>query len=360
MIPVRHLLREHTKIMDAPGKNILSRIGSALDFVDSLFETNPLFLQDNPRIKNKLKNIKEQNRHYLAHEYFNQHWYPIFFAEMQEVLEAIKLNFACSASYIDHTDALNLTKEQQTLLNSIGDHNFKESVRDFIIDRQFRADYWVKGVRKLSKQERANRLRKIKVLLNVNKEKVDRNVKGAIIGGSIQESIFHPLIEALGDQQIHSILELENILKPHNIQLDSLVRTIMLLIAQKYVSTVQEEQIIKSTSNKTHKLNQYLLGDTSHDGEINYLVSPITGGGVFVNNLEKMFIKSINAKITSPENLAQEAWQELLQKNQKLNIEGKNLESEDENIAKLIELAKEFQNNRLLNLKTLQIISNKK
>jgi hypothetical protein len=56
------------------------------------------------------------------------------FATMSQWLSPAKMDFACSAHYLDHIDALNLNVEQQTLLKEIPDATFKESVRDFMVN----------------------------------------------------------------------------------------------------------------------------------------------------------------------------------------------------------------------------------
>jgi len=47
---------------------------------------------------------------------------------------------------LDSIDAINLTEEQQAILNGIPDRMFRQTVRDFFVNQQFRKDYWVKGL----------------------------------------------------------------------------------------------------------------------------------------------------------------------------------------------------------------------
>jgi hypothetical protein len=55
-------------------------------------------------------------------------------------LESARLHYACSAHYMDHIDGINLTAEQQAFLKEIQDPLFRESVRDFMVNQQFRRD----------------------------------------------------------------------------------------------------------------------------------------------------------------------------------------------------------------------------
>jgi SAM-dependent methyltransferase len=67
MVPMRDLLTEHAEVLGADGAGIVSRIDSALAFVDQLLAANPTYARANPQIADRIKKIKEQNRHYVAH-----------------------------------------------------------------------------------------------------------------------------------------------------------------------------------------------------------------------------------------------------------------------------------------------------
>lgn len=84
--PMRHLMTEHAEVLGAEGRGIVSRIDGALVFAEKLMETNPAFSRANPLVGERLKKMKENNRHYLAHEYFNRDWHPMHFATMAEWL----------------------------------------------------------------------------------------------------------------------------------------------------------------------------------------------------------------------------------------------------------------------------------
>ena len=70
--PMRHLMTEHSEIIGAEGLGIVSRMDGAIDFAEKLLATNPMFSRANPLVGERINKIKDQNRHYLAHEYFNR------------------------------------------------------------------------------------------------------------------------------------------------------------------------------------------------------------------------------------------------------------------------------------------------
>lgn len=189
--PMRHLMTEHAEVIGSEGRGIVSRIDDAIDFAEKLLATKPSFSRANPQVGERITQIKNQNRHYLAHEYFNRDWHPMHFATMADWLEPAKVSYACSAHYIDHPEGVNLTVEQQVFLKEIPDVMFRESVRDFMVNQQFRRDYWVKGPRQLSPLQQAEMLKAEKVILIQHRTDIELKVNGSLGEAIMSEKFTH-------------------------------------------------------------------------------------------------------------------------------------------------------------------------
>ncbi|MEX5333577.1 methyltransferase regulatory domain-containing protein, partial [Pseudomonas paraeruginosa] len=107
-------------------------------------------VQQVPSIPQRLENISEQNPNYLAHEYFNRDWQPMYFSEMADWLSPTKTSFACSASFLEDYRPCSYTDKQSEFLKRVDDPMFEQSIKDYMHNKQFRRDYWVKGARKIS------------------------------------------------------------------------------------------------------------------------------------------------------------------------------------------------------------------
>jgi len=251
MVPMRDLLTEHSEVMGAPGQGIVSRIDDALNFADKLFETNPSYAKANPLVVDRLKGIGAQNRNYLAHEYFNRDWLPMPFSRMAQWLTPSKISFACSAHYLDHIDTVNLTPEQQALLKDIPDAMFRETVKDFCVNQQFRRDYWVKGARKLTALEQAEAFRSQKVILLQPRIDVSLKVTGAIGEASMQEAIYNPILDALVDHKPKTLGQIEQLVKDKGVTFAQITQAVMVLTGAAYLATVQDEAVTsKAKKNK--------------------------------------------------------------------------------------------------------------
>lgn len=353
--PVRHLMTEHSEVIGSEGLGIVSRINGALDFTEKLLDTNPMFGRANPSMKDRIQKIKGQNRHYLAHEYFNKDWHPMHFADMAKWLAPAKVTFACSAYYVDQIDAVNLTEEQQKFLKEIPDLQFRQSVRDFMVNQQFRRDYWVKGLRKLTPLDQADQMRAQRFLLVSDVADISLKFSGSLGEVNMSEAIYKPILELMSDHKIRSVAQIEAALKGKGITFGNLMQAILLLSGVGHMVAAQDDAVIVKAKKTSDKLNQHLMNKSRSSTDINYLSSPVTGGGVSVSRFAQIFLISYLQGKKLPAEWAQFAWQLISIQSQKIIKEGKQLETEEEHMQELTQQAQVFADKQLPILKALQI-----
>jgi SAM-dependent methyltransferase len=350
--PMRHLMTEHAEVLGAEGRGIVSRIDGAIDFAEKLLATNPLFSRANPLVAERLKKMKEHNRHYLAHEYFNRDWHPMHFATMAEWLEPAKVQFACSANPLDLIDAVNLSPEQQAFLTEIPDPMFRQSTRDFMVNQQFRKDYWVKGARKLSALEQAKALREIRLMLTSPRADVPLKVSGALGDANLNEAVYNPLLDVLADHKARTLGELEQSLKDE-LNFAQIIQAVTILSGAGHLNTVQSHDAATLKTSKA--INAHLMEKALSGSDISFLASPVTGGGVAVNRFQQLFLRSIQQGKKQPKEWAADAWNILLSQGQRLMKEGKTMESADDNVLEITNQAKAFADKQLPILKALAV-----
>jgi hypothetical protein len=354
--PIRHLMTEHAAVMGSTGKGVVSKIDGALEFAQKLLDTNPMFARANPSVIDRLKKVASQDRHYLAHEYFNKDWHPMHFASMSQWLSPAKIDFACSAHYLDHIDALNLTTEQQALLKEIPDATFKESVRDFMVNQQFRRDYWIKGARKLSVIEQAELIKRHKLVLTSSREDISLKISGSLGEANMSEAIYAPILDLMSDHKTRSIEEIASKVKDKSVNFSQVLQAAMVLVGAGHIASVQSESQIAKAKYATAKLNEALIDKARFSAEITFLASPVTGGGIAVNRFQQLFLLAMRNDKKQPQEWASEVWSVLAAQNQRLLKEGKTLESAEDNIQELVNQANDFARKRLPILKALEIV----
>jgi hypothetical protein len=342
--------------MGVPGQGISARIGGALEFAEKLIATNPLFTRVNTTIVERFSKLKEQNRHYLAHEYFNQDWLPMPFAKMASWLAPAKLNYACSAHYPDHIDVINLSPEQQALLGQIPDKMFVQTVRDFMVNQQFRKDYWIKGARTLTPLEQAEAFRAQKVILITSKDSVSFKINGIVGEVILQEAVYGPILDVLSDYQAKTLGELEQHLRDKGVNFAQIAQAVIILCGTGAIAPVQDSADIAKAKKSTEKLNQAIMVKSRSTNELGYLASPVIGGGVTVGRFVQLFCLAITEGKKKPEEWAQFVSNILVAQGQGLVKDGKALTTPEENLAELTEQANTFAQKQLPILKALQVI----
>ncbi len=355
MLPMRELLNQHTDVMGASGQGIVNRIDAALDFADRMLATNPIYAQVNPQVVDRIKKMKDQNRNYLAHEYFNRDWHPMSFARMSDWLSAAKLNFACSAHYTDHVDAVNLSNEQQAFMKEIPDAIFRETVRDFMCNTQFRRDYWIKGARYLENFQRGDLLRAQRVVLVNARNAVELKVNGSRGAATLNEGVYTPILDLLANHKPHSLGQVEEVMKTRGVVFAQVLQAVLILIGKGDITLAQDDAVISKAKRSTDKLNVYLMNKCRSSNDMAYLASPVTGGALPINRFQQLFLLARLQGKKEPQEWAKFTWQHLEALNQRLTKEGVAIASVEENLAELTTQAIEFSEKRLPILKALQI-----
>lgn len=353
--PMRHLMTEHAEVLGAKGRGIINRVDGAIDFAQKLLETNPIYARANPTANDRLKNMGDKNRHYLAHEYFNRDWHPMHFSTMADFLEGAKVQFACSAHFFDHVDVLNLTADQQAFLRDIPDAMFRETVRDFMVNQQFRRDYWVKGARTLNFRERVDGLRSQRVVLLSDPESISLKVSGALGEATMNEEVYKPILELLADHKVRTLGQIEASLRDKGLTLSQIAQAAIILFGGRHLSPAQEDNAASKARKQSDRLNMHLCMKARASSDISHLASPVTGGGVPISRFDQLFLISISQGRKLPAECAQYAWQTISMQGQTLIKDGKAVEGPEANIAELTVQAEQFLKRRLPILKSLQV-----
>jgi cyclopropane fatty-acyl-phospholipid synthase-like methyltransferase len=104
------------------------------------------FQEDVKRLKDTAQNNLLS---YLAHEYLNAHWQPLYHLDVARVFASAKLTFAGNSDLLKNFYNLYLTQEQRDAVAEIPVTELRETLKDFCTDHWFRQDIFVRGVRRM-------------------------------------------------------------------------------------------------------------------------------------------------------------------------------------------------------------------
>jgi hypothetical protein len=150
MVPVRALMR--TLAVASPERSDLAAPG-VLDFIDRLKQAGALFFQANPTAESRLVEIRKQDPRYIAHEFLNQDWHPLMFAEVAGEMVDARCRYIGSATLAENIDTISVPATVAPLLAETRDPTLRETLRDIGCAQSFRRDLFRKGTAPLPAAE---------------------------------------------------------------------------------------------------------------------------------------------------------------------------------------------------------------
>ena len=353
--PLRHLMKLHGDLAGAEVSGIAAKVDAALAFAKQVVDSGALYFRGNPAVGERLKKISEQGRNYLAHEYFNKDWRIAAFSDMAETLDAAKLSFVASAHLMDHVEAVNLSAEGQSLLASVKHPILRQSVRDYLVNQQFRRDVFMKGPRHYTAIEKVEAVLAEKFILTTLAESMPRKVTGSLGEATLQEKIYDPIILALAENKYSPKLLRELVAHPQlrSLQFAQIMQALLVLAGAGHVSLAQP--VSKQTRSQCAALNRYLCERARGSSEVAYLASPVIGGGVSVPRFEQLFLLAQTPGKRSAQELAKFAWDTIKRQGQRMIKNGKPVQTDEDNIEEIGKLAEIFLS-RLPILESLEVV----
>ncbi|WP_282609168.1 class I SAM-dependent methyltransferase [Pelagibius sp. Alg239-R121] len=151
-LPLQRMFSEFARLM--PGRSDL-QVERALKFATELRDSGSPFFADNKRLDYLIKTWEGEGGHYLAHEYLNAHWTPLYHADVARDLAPAKLSFVATTILLENFPDLSLKPEQREVLDKIQIPEIRETFKDYFISRTLRQDVFVRGARRMSRKRQA-------------------------------------------------------------------------------------------------------------------------------------------------------------------------------------------------------------
>lgn len=359
-LPLRGLLSQFVEYQTAPADTMSSRLDNALQLLARLNEVPGSYFKATPQLGERIKSLQQQNRKYLAHEYLNRHWQPIFFSQMVEQLGAAKLNFAAHANPLNCIDSLNHSKELQQILDGIGNPVFREAVRDMGINQTFRRDLFVRGPRRLPAADQRAALLDTSYALVTDRAACSLRIKTTVGEAVLQPDVYDPLLDRLaqaGPQTARQLLELPAIQSQGG--MGRLLQALVVLTGAGYLQPCVEPSTATAAGEPCARFNDVIMSRTARGGdasEFSFLASPGLGSGVMVPRLPQLYLMAMrrNPNISAAA-MASMVWTQLKNTAQALVKDGKTIEGDEANTAELRVRIGEWQRDNLPLLKSLAV-----
>ena len=90
----------------------------------------------------------------------------------------------------------------------------------------------------------------------------------------------------MADYQPRTLRQIEGELQGKSIKFSQIYQAIIVLLGKSCIELLQDEERIARTREQTRRLNAFLCNQAKTNNDIPFLSSPLTGGGIGVNQLD--------------------------------------------------------------------------
>lgn len=230
---------------------------------------------------------------YLAHEYLNANWQPQYHMDTAALLSEAKLAFVGSAALVENFPDLNLKPEQRTLLDEVPPGPYRETLKDYMVNRPFRRDVFVRGARRLSDRERDAQLGAFGLVLTTVRRACRLTLDVPVGTAQLPARHYEPILDALATRP-HGLAELGALpaLKDDPAA-PSLVEMAGILVGSGQALPVPNG-LSPASSEPARQLNRAAARAVAEQrAAVAEMASPLTGSGTTLTTVEALVFDAL-------------------------------------------------------------------
>jgi len=287
ILPFQRMLLEHSRLNNDRSDK---RVVGSLDFIEKIQQLGCQTVGDTKffgrfRSSNKMR-TEDDHAVYLAHEYLNENWQPLYHADTARMLEPAKLNFVASATLLDNFSDLMLTPEQKKVADLLPQGTMRETIKDYFVNRPFRRDIFIRGAQKISDARRDKLLGKMGLASIVALEAVKLTINTPAGEATLPDSQYNPIFQALATRP-RSLKEISEHLKQSNLEkIPSMVEIAGILVGTGQAIPLPWGLDLKSNFSTLLFNRKVVAPIIAREASVVALASPLASSGLNFNAIE--------------------------------------------------------------------------
>lgn len=126
------------------------RVREGFEFAKSLMEKGASAFTSQPAAKQQIERAPQQPANYLAQEYLNEAWYPLYVTDVMREMGDAKLRYVASATAAENDLRFIVTDEVAAVIRAQPTEELRQLVKDIACNARFRRDIYSRGGRQLT------------------------------------------------------------------------------------------------------------------------------------------------------------------------------------------------------------------
>jgi len=269
---LRELMSEYAAIGSG---SATERLRKSLALLERLAEAGEGHFIDKEQLVNWVEGIRKNDTNYSVHEYLAPAWELFHFHKVAALMAEAKMQFVGSADLTDHVEAYALHPAGISALAPFPDIPFKETLRDYLRNRRFRKDVFIRGARPLARSQSLEFMRRQRFVLARPMEAVESEMKIPTGSVRVDPQQYEQIMWQLAQGPV-CVADL-SIARDEAADEAEFRRLALLAIADRVVPAEGHRQFDRSAA---ARFNRTMAGELRDGVTGSILVSPYAGGAV--------------------------------------------------------------------------------
>lgn len=343
-LPLQRMFSEFARLM--PGRSDM-QVERALKFATELRDSGAHSLTDNKRLDYLIKTWESEGGHYLAHEYLNSHWTPLYHADVARDFAPAKLSYVASCILLENFPDLTLTPEQKEILNKVQIPEIRETFKDYYLSRALRQDVFVRGARRISRDRQNQLFSELEIASVVPRADASTKVMSPRGHIEVAADVYNEVFDALADgpKSMTDLMALPAIKKHPG--------STMQEIAGILIGSNQAQPVAGRTAGQmelsVRTFNHLMTRQTRTENTLlsSALAAPRLGSAIPVTSLETIaFLGLCEGMDRDPEAFASFVWKTYDDRGERLMKDGKPIDGAENNLRYVSERLHELLTNK--------------
>lgn len=278
--PVQKVVGEFAKSLTGSSPQ---RARKGVEFAAELLGKGAAAFQALPGAKAQIERIPGLSPNYLAHEYLNEAWYPLYVTDVMRELAPAKLEYVASATLAENDLRFLMDDELAAVVQAQPTEALRQLVKDVAMNARFRRDIYTRGGRRLTGLQQRQLLAERALALSKAAEAVTYKADYMSRSLSFDKPLAHQFVAALADGpktigEVAQTLEVED-------KLRAALEMVKVLCVSGQAMVVDRRQSIGQDMNRALSL------DSLEDASCNAVATGL-GVGLLVSPIELALLNS--------------------------------------------------------------------
>jgi SAM-dependent methyltransferase len=352
--PLQRVLME---VDSRSSRSSIAVLNEGLTLLGKLVDQPSALTTQNPGLKARVEKMTKQDRNYLAHEFLNSGWEPLYVTDVMNDFSEAKLTYVGSASLPENRTDLCVPLHFRSLIAESPDVAIRELLKDYVVNKQFRRDIYIKGPQALSSREQLQRFKKMTFAPGGAEGTIEKIQLPA--GEAAIKSADMKILASLMSEGPTTGADMMAAAEKLGYKTSEAIMIITLLVHADVIAPAKPTYatIDKAAS---ARLNTTLIGMAIKSDTHRFLSSPVLGSAVATSFVDRVaayaIVNSKSAETMNDVELAKFAFDTLAESGQLFRRNGTAMNANEENIGQIAKVIGEFRINRKQRWRTLGLL----